>query len=53
MSFFEETKTSNPNNFSVERHDKLLGQLLLDIRKDLGINNTDDPQTFDFHLISG
>jgi biopolymer transport protein ExbB/TolQ len=43
--FREETKISNPNK-SMERHDKLLAKLFYEIRRDLKISPSDQPQTF-------
>jgi hypothetical protein len=51
MILFDETKLSNPIHCSQERHDKLLKELLLAIRKDIGLSSKDDPNTFYFHLI--
>jgi hypothetical protein len=50
MSFFIETSISNKSK-SIERHDKLLKDLVLAIRKDIGLSAKDDAKTFDFHLI--
>ena len=50
MSFHDEVKYSNPNK-SPEEHDRLLIQLLLAIRKDIGLAAKDDVDTFTFHLI--
>lgn len=51
MLFHSEITRSNKDNFSLERHDKLLQKLILAIRKDIGLSKKDDPDTFDFHLI--
>jgi hypothetical protein len=50
MNFHDEVKFSNPNK-KPENHDKLLIELLLAIRKDIGISKKDDSKTFKFHLI--
>ena len=50
MKFHDEVKFSNKNK-SIERHDKLLKELLLAIRKDINLSDKDDANTFDFHLI--
>lgn len=50
MAFHNEVKYSNSNR-TVERHDQLLLQLLLAIRKDLGLAKKDNADTFNFHLI--
>ena len=50
MNFHEEVKFSNPNP-SLENHDRLLKELLLAIRKDIGLSSKDNPDTFVFHLI--
>ena len=50
MTFHDEVKFSNPHK-SPERHDKLLNDLLLAIRKDIGLAKGDDAGTFKFHLI--
>lgn len=43
--FQEGTRTSNPNRQD-ERHDELLSDLLLEIRKDLKVRPKDSPATF-------
>ena len=50
MAFHDEVKFSNPNK-SPEKHDKLLNDLLLAVRKDIGLAKGDDVTTFNFHLI--
>jgi hypothetical protein len=50
MAFHDEVKFSNPNH-SPERHDQLLIELLLKIRRSLDLPFKDDPTTFTFHLI--
>ena len=50
MAFHDEIKFSNPDK-SPEKHDKLLKELLLAIRKDIGLAGGDDTKTFNFHLI--
>jgi hypothetical protein len=50
MAFHDEVKHSNPNK-SPEKHDELLKELLLVVRKDIGLAKGDDVSTFNFHLI--
>jgi hypothetical protein len=50
MAFHDEIKFSNPHK-SQKRHDKLLNDLLLAIRKDIGLAKGDDAATFNFQLI--
>ena len=50
MNFHDEVKISNKNK-SIERHDKLLKELLLNIREDISLSKKDNPDTFVFHLI--
>jgi hypothetical protein len=50
MAFHDEVKFSNPNKLP-ERHDKLLNELLLAVRRDIGLAKGDDSATFNFHLI--
>jgi hypothetical protein len=50
MNFHEEVKFSNKNK-SPEKHDKLLKELLLSIRKDINLSKKDNEDTFIFHLI--
>jgi hypothetical protein len=50
MAFHDEVKFSNPQQ-SQGRHDKLLNDLVLAIRKDIGLAKGDDVGTFKFHLI--
>jgi len=50
MNFHDEVKFSNKNK-SVEKHDKLLKELLLKIRLDIDLSKKDDKDTFIFHLI--
>ena len=50
MAFHDEVKWSNPDK-SPERHDASLKQLLLAIRRDIGLSAKDNPRTFSFHLI--
>jgi hypothetical protein len=47
--FRTETRVSNTNK-SIEKHDALLTQLLLVIRRDLGVRPADDVATFRAHL---
>ena len=51
VNYQYETRTSNPNP-SLENHDRLLKELLLSIRKDIGLSRKDNPDTFVFHLIA-
>jgi hypothetical protein len=48
MDFHDEIKYTNPNP-SKEKHDRLLIELVLAIRKDMNLSDND--KTFDFHLI--
>ncbi|MFZ5867664.1 MAG: hypothetical protein ACOYXY_17400 [Thermodesulfobacteriota bacterium] len=50
MAFHAEVTFSNPDK-SPERHDKLLKELLLAVRKDIGLAKGDDEESFNFHLI--
>jgi hypothetical protein len=50
MAFHDEVKFSNPDK-SPERHDELLKELLLTVRKDIGLAKGDNKHTFNFHLI--
>jgi hypothetical protein len=50
MDFHDEVKYSNPNR-TIENHDKLLMNLLLAIRRDIGLAEKDNAETFKFHLI--
>jgi hypothetical protein len=50
MAFHDEVKFSNPNK-SAEHHDKLLNELLLAVRRDIGLAKGDNSATFNFHLI--
>jgi hypothetical protein len=43
---------SNPN-YSLDRQDALLKELVLAIRQDINLPNKDDPHTFSFRLITG
>ncbi len=52
MAFHDEVKFSNPDK-SLERHDALLKELLLAVRKDIGLAKGDNKLTFNFHLIGG
>ena len=38
-------------NLSIEKHDQLLKELLLAIRRDIGLSDKDNAVTFNFHLI--
>ncbi|MDP2143702.1 MAG: hypothetical protein Q8J80_06165 [Gallionella sp.] len=48
MSFHNEVSSPNRN---IERHNELLKELLLAVRKDIGLAKGDDKNTFNFHLI--
>ncbi|MBI5429971.1 MAG: hypothetical protein HY938_05875 [Nitrosomonadales bacterium] len=48
MSFHNEASSSSRN---IERHNELLKELLLAVRKDIGLAKGDDRDTFNFHLI--
>lgn len=50
MRFHDEVKFSNPDR-SPDRHDQLLKELMLEIRKDIGLTSRDSRSTFAFHLI--
>jgi hypothetical protein len=50
MAFHDEVKYTNRCK-SDERYDKLLNELLLAIRKDIGLAKGDNAGTFKFHLI--
>ncbi|MCE5272552.1 hypothetical protein LLH00_14830 [bacterium] len=50
MAFHDETKFSNTNRSQVN-HDNLLKELVLAVRKDLGLAVEDDANSFSFHLI--
>ncbi|NJD53721.1 MAG: hypothetical protein FIB07_12740 [Candidatus Methanoperedens sp.] len=50
MKFHDEIRYSNPNK-SMERHDILLKELILAIRKDIGLSKSDNKDTFLFHLM--
>jgi len=50
MAFHNEVKHSNPNK-SLEKHDELLRNLMLAIRKDVGVSGKDPNGLSDFHLI--
>lgn len=50
MAYHDEIKFSNPSR-SVEQHDKLLKELLIAVRKDIGLSRGNDVATFNFHLI--
>lgn len=50
MNFHDEVKFSNPNK-SPERHDELLRNLILEIRRDIKLASKDDRRSFNFHLI--
>lgn len=51
MLFHDEIRWNNKENFSPARHDKLLKELILAIRKDIGLAKEDKPRSFNFHLI--
>lgn len=50
LAFHDGVKMSSEDR-NPARHDQLLGQLLLSIRKDLGMKPKDDPLTFQYHLV--
>ena len=50
MEYHDYVKFSNKER-TAEGHDKLLNKLLLEIRKDIGLSQRDNPETFNFHLI--
>lgn len=49
MRFQDESRQSNPNP-SLEKHDQLLSELLLEMRRDLRLDSTDDPRNFRVRL---
>ena len=52
MVFHDFIKFSNKDNFTTERHDALLKDLILAIRKDIGLSeDKDNPETFNYHLV--
>jgi hypothetical protein len=50
MAFHDEVKFSNKEK-SQSTHDKLLKELILSVRKDIGLAKNDNSETFNFHLI--
>lgn len=50
LALHDEVLNPNPNP-SMERHDKLFKDLILAIRRDIGLAGDDDTSTFTFHLI--
>lgn len=50
MAFNDEVKFSNSTR-SPEAHDRLLKELLLAVRRDIGLAKGDDVSSFSFHLI--
>lgn len=50
MAFHDEVKFSNADR-SPEDHDRLLKELLLAVRRDIGLAKGDDAASFSFHLI--
>jgi hypothetical protein len=50
MNYHDEVKFSNKNR-TPESHDQLLKELLLAIRKDIGLSEKDNAETFNFHLM--
>lgn len=50
MAFHNEVKFSNPDK-SVERHDKLLSELMVAIREDIGLSRKQSKTGLQFHLI--
>jgi hypothetical protein len=51
MLFHDEIKWENRDSFSSKRHDKLLQDLILAIRRDVGLSKKDVATEFNFHLI--
>ena len=49
MAFHDEIKFSNKNRSS-KKHDELLKELVLAIRKDIGLSKKDNPASFNIHL---
>ena len=50
MSFHQEIKYTNPNR-TPEKHDQLLVELVLAIRRDINLTSKDNRKTFVFRLI--
>jgi len=50
MAFHDEVKFSNPDK-SPKRHDELLKEVMLAVRRDIGLAKGDDAHQFNFHLI--
>lgn len=50
LAFHDEIRDTNPNP-SLERHDQLLTELVLNIRRDIGVSPSDEPGAFRFRLI--
>jgi hypothetical protein len=50
MDLHDEVKYNNPNR-SLKNEQRLIIELMLAIRKDIGLTKKDNPLTFDFHLI--
>ena len=50
MRFHDEVTFSNKNKIA-EKHDQLLKELLIAIRKDIKLSSKDNAETFNFHLI--
>lgn len=51
MDFHDAVKYSNRSKTPPERHDELLKELLLAVRKDIGRAHGDEASSFVFHLI--
>jgi hypothetical protein len=51
MNFHDAVKYSNNSKTSPEKHDELLKELLLAVRKDIGRAHGDKASSFVFHLI--
>jgi hypothetical protein len=50
MNFHQEIKYTNPNR-TLEKHDRLLVELVLAIRRDVNLTTRDNKKTFVFRLI--
>lgn len=50
MDLHDEIKPSNPNK-SQEKHDRCVRNLMLAIRKDIGLSGKDREETFNFHIV--
>ena|SRR5712692_6630100 len=52
LHFYQELTRLPFEEVPMEEHDKRLTQLVLAVRRDLGLKPTDDAETFSFHLIA-